>query len=79
MKCFLFVLGFFCIVASVLANLHAERTLIIMKPDGIERGLIGEVMSRFEMKEYKLVAIKLVMVSIEDKIFGEMFVVECFN
>lgn len=64
MKGFLFVLGFFSIVASVLAKEHAERTLLIMKPDGIERGLIGEVMSRFEMKEYKLVAMKLVTVSV---------------
>lgn len=64
MKVFRVVLSFVFIVASALANNHTERTLIIMKPDGIERGLIGEVMSRFEDKQYKLVAMKLVMVSV---------------
>lgn len=63
MKVLQFVLSFFFIVASVLAKNHAERTLIIVKPDGIQRGLIGEVMTRFENKQYKLVAMKLVMVS----------------
>lgn len=64
MKGFRVVLSFFFIVASVLAEDYAERTLLIMKPDGIERGLIGEVMTRFENKQYKLVAMKLVMVSV---------------
>lgn len=27
-----------------------ERTLIMVKPDGVQRGLIGEIMSRFEKK-----------------------------
>jgi len=36
-----------------------ERTFIAVKPDGVARGLIGEVVSRFERKGYKLVAIKI--------------------
>lgn len=42
---------------------NKERTLIIMKPDGVQRGLIGEVMKRFEDKQYKLVGMKIIMVS----------------
>jgi nucleoside-diphosphate kinase len=35
-----------------------ERTLILVKPDAFERGLTGEVISRFERKGLKLVALK---------------------
>jgi nucleoside-diphosphate kinase len=37
-----------------------ERTLILVKPDGVQRGLVGEIISRFEKKGYKLVALKVV-------------------
>lgn len=36
-----------------------ERTLIIAKPDAIQRGLIGEIISRFERKGLKLIGIKM--------------------
>jgi len=36
-----------------------ERTLSIIKPDGVRRGLIGEVIRRFEEKNIKIVAIKM--------------------
>mmetsp|Transcript_5398 Transcript_5398/g.16118 ORF Transcript_5398/g.16118 Transcript_5398/m.16118 type:complete len:152 (-) Transcript_5398:209-664(-) len=39
----------------------AERTYIMVKPDGVQRGLIGEILKRFEQKGYKLVALKLAM------------------
>ena len=35
-----------------------ERTFIAIKPDGVQRGLIGEVLGRFERKGFKLVALK---------------------
>lgn len=35
-----------------------ERTLIILKPDCVQRGLVGEVISRFENKGLKIVAMK---------------------
>ncbi|KAF9601965.1 hypothetical protein IFM89_024428 [Coptis chinensis] len=38
-----------------------ERTFIAIKPDGVQRGLIAEIMSRFEHKGFKLVAVKLVV------------------
>jgi len=37
-----------------------EQTFIAIKPDGVQRGLIGPIISRFENRGYKLVAIKLV-------------------
>jgi nucleoside-diphosphate kinase len=42
-----------------------ERTLIIVKPDGVQRGLIGEVLARFERRGLKLVALKLMTISRE--------------
>ncbi|CAA2985823.1 nucleoside diphosphate kinase 3-like, partial [Olea europaea subsp. europaea] len=40
-----------------------ERTFIAIKPDGVQRGLISEIISRFERKGYKLVAIKILVPS----------------
>jgi nucleoside-diphosphate kinase len=36
-----------------------ERTLVIVKPDGVERGLVGEIIKRIESKGYRLVAVDL--------------------
>ena len=36
----------------------AERTFVAIKPDGVQRGLIGEILGRFERKGFKLVALK---------------------
>jgi len=43
----------------------AERTLIIIKPDGIGRHLAGEIIGRFEKKGLKLIAAKLTQISKE--------------
>ncbi len=40
-----------------------ERTFIMVKPDGVHRGLIGDIVKRFEQKGFKLVAMKLMHVS----------------
>lgn len=45
--------------------MQKERTLVIIKPDAVQRGLIGEIISRFEKKGIKIVAMKLVSVSRE--------------
>jgi len=37
-----------------------EQTYIMIKPDGVQRGLVGEIIKRFEAKGFKLVAMKLV-------------------
>ena len=36
-----------------------ERTLVLVKPDGVARGLVGEVISRLEAKGLRLVAAEL--------------------
>ena len=36
----------------------AERTFVAIKPDGVQRGLIGEILGRFERKGFKLIALK---------------------
>ncbi len=40
-----------------------ERTLVLIKPDGVQRGLIGEIVSRLEKRGLKLVAAKFMSVS----------------
>ncbi len=46
--------------------MHSEqRTFIAVKPDGVRRGLVGEIISRFEKKGFKLIAIKMLDVSQE--------------
>lgn len=42
-----------------------ERTYLMIKPDGVQRNLIGEIVSRFERKGFTLVAAKLMTVSRE--------------
>ncbi len=39
-----------------------ERTLVLVKPDGVQRGLIGEMISRLERRGLKLVGMKLMLV-----------------
>jgi nucleoside-diphosphate kinase len=36
-----------------------ERTFIMVKPDGVQRGLVGQIIARFEAKGYHLVGMKL--------------------
>lgn len=42
-----------------------QRTFVAIKPDGVQRGLIGQIISRFEQKGLKLVGMKLMQVSKE--------------
>ncbi len=42
-----------------------ERTLILVKPDGVQRGLIGEIVARFERRGLKLTGLKLLQMSRE--------------
>lgn len=42
-----------------------ERTFIAVKPDGVQRGLVGEIIRRFETKGFTLVGLKLMQVSRE--------------
>lgn len=40
-----------------------ERTFVLVKPDGVQRGLVGEIVKRFENRGLQLVALKMVQVS----------------
>merc|ERR1712012_521036 len=40
-----------------------ERTFIMIKPDGVQRGLCGDIIKRFEQKGFKLVAMKFMQAS----------------
>lgn len=42
-----------------------ERTFVIIKPDGVQRGLIGEIVGRFERRGLKIVGMKFMQVSDE--------------
>lgn len=42
-----------------------ERTFIAVKPDGVQRGLIGEIIKRFETKGYKVIGLKMLQVTDE--------------
>ena len=39
--------------------METEQTLVLIKPDGVQRGLIGEVIARYERKRLKIVGLKL--------------------
>lgn len=47
-----------------------ERTFIAIKPDGVQRGIIGEVIKRFETKGFKLVGMRMVHVSMRRVFFA---------
>ncbi len=40
-----------------------ERTLVILKPDTIQRGIVGEILSRFEKKGFKIIGLKMMQVN----------------
>lgn len=48
-------------VPRTMAN--SERTFIAIKPDGVQRGLVGEIIKRFEQKGFRLVGLKFIQVS----------------
>lgn len=39
---------------------NQERTFLAVKPDGVQRGLVGDIISKFEKRGYKLVGLKMV-------------------
>ena len=55
-----------------MSALH-ERTLVVIKPDGVARGLVGEILTRFEKKCLSLVGLKLMNV---DRATAEMHYAE---
>ena len=48
-----------------------ERTLIIAKPDAVQRGLVGEIIARLERKGLKLIGLK--MIALDDKLLSQHY------
>ncbi|SEA61600.1 nucleoside-diphosphate kinase [Thalassobacillus cyri] len=50
-----------------------EKTFLMVKPDGVQRNLVGEIVSRFENKGFKLAGAKLMIIPAElaEKHYGE--------
>lgn len=42
-----------------------DQTLVILKPDAVQRGLVGQIISRFELRGLKIVAMKMLQLSRE--------------
>lgn len=48
-----------------------EKTLVLLKPDAVQRGLVGEIISRFEKKGLKLVGLK--MMALDEAVLREHY------
>jgi len=55
------VLSFLSLFSKAMAAAR-ERTFLMVKPDGVQRGLVGKIIKRFETKGFKLVALKFAWV-----------------
>jgi len=55
--------GYQKILCMVKKVMEKQRTLVLIKPDGVQRGLVGEIISRFEKKGIKIVGMKMLSVS----------------
>ena len=53
---------------SLQAKEGQERSFIMIKPDGVQRGLVGEIIKRFEQKGFKLVAIRNCQIMMSEKV-----------
>lgn len=49
-----------------------EKTVVLVKPDGVQRGLVGQIISRFERKGLRLCAVK--MVALNDPVLEQWYV-----
>jgi nucleoside-diphosphate kinase len=68
---FIFYLLLWHVISGIAIKMSMERTLIILKPSTIERGLIGEVISRFEKKGLFFVGLK--MMQLTDQLLDEHY------
>ena len=46
--------------------MNSELTLLLIKPDAVERNLIGEILSRIEGEKFKILKLKMVQLNVED-------------
>ncbi len=45
--------------STAMQNIKEEKTFVLIKPDGVRKGLIGEVIKRFEQRDLKIVALEM--------------------
>jgi len=50
-----------------------ETSLVLVKQDGVQRGLVGQVISRFENRGFKIVGLKFVQVSLPSSLMIILF------
>ena len=73
------LLAIFSQFSSTMAG-NKERSFIMVKPDGVQRGLAGEIIKRFNNRGYKLVACKMLHVGDRDHFLQFSFLTyESFN
>jgi nucleoside-diphosphate kinase len=48
-------------MSATARRLKEEKTFVLIKPDGVQKGLIGEIISRFERRDLKIVALEMFM------------------
>jgi len=56
---------------KIMLKFQEEKTLIIVKPDALQRSLLGEIISRFEKKGLKIIGLK--MIQLEDILLDEHY------
>ncbi len=54
-------------------KINMERTFVMIKPEGLQRGLAGEIIARLEKKGLKMIAMKMLVISVDlaNKHYGE--------
>jgi len=50
----------------MMKHLKEEKTFVLIKPDGVQKGLIGEIIKRFEQRDLKIVALELFQPTVEE-------------
>ncbi len=60
--CAMYIVGSQAVRPVAMSDPDKERTFIMIKPDGVHRGLVGDIIKRFEQKGFKLVAMKFLQV-----------------
>lgn len=50
----------------MMKHLKEEKTFVLIKPDGVQKGLIGEIIKRFEQRDLKIVALELFQPTVDE-------------
>lgn len=48
-------------MSDIIKRLKQEKTYVMVKPDGVQKGLVGEIINRFERRDLKIVALEMFM------------------